>query len=365
MAARGLLQCSRLRRLSRLPGCREVTSLPQIPGHIFTNSEIAEDRLVGQVRRWAASCDTLQDPRNGFDLLQIAETVDGRPMPRAICGLLRTKLQLAEGDEPIKAMVALFYRARDYLNREFWEDQVRRLCDVVAEEYLADGRGVQLMVHHAAPTWPLGLEIGNHRLLSELESLTFYGRALHRPQLEADLGNSHEELLTSEEAALLDEQHHRLFHRLDRPTSPGPHVEEIVSGDVRRGDYVLRTADGEAVCGLRVLGTQPWRLVCSGAWAADGRASALAHLAERLRRRARTSGCCLVADSRDERFQKLFKQGSGAQHFGLWRRRRRMAIAVTGVPSGFSPEEQARLAGAPFLVPWEFLPFHGGRVVLI
>eukprot|EP00930_Biecheleria_cincta_P089947 TRINITY_DN79294_c0_g1_i1.p1 TRINITY_DN79294_c0_g1~~TRINITY_DN79294_c0_g1_i1.p1 ORF type:complete len:364 (-),score=51.89 TRINITY_DN79294_c0_g1_i1:155-1246(-) len=363
MASRALLQCSRLPRLNRFAGRRDVTSLPQIPGHIFTNSEIADDRLVGQVRRWAASCDTLQDSGNGFDLLQIAETVDGRPMPRAICGLLRTRLQLAEGDEPIKAMVALFYRARDYLNREFWEDQIRRLCDIVAEEYLTSGRGVQLMVHHAAPTWPLGLEIGNHRLLSDLDSLTFFGRALHRPQLDADLVEGHEEFLTGEEAALLDQQQHRFFHRLDRPT--GTQVENIVSGDVRRGDYVLRSTDGEAVCGLRVLGVQPWRLVCGGAWAAEGRASALAHLAERLRRRARTSGCCVVADSRDERFEKLFKHGNGAQHFGLWRRRRRMAIAVTGVPSGFSPEEQARLAGAPFLVPWEFLPFHGGRVVLI
>merc|ERR1712039_271562 len=117
-----------------------------------------------------------------------------------------------------------------------------------------------------------------------LESFTFFGRTLHRPQLEADLGKGHEEFLTSEDAVLLDQQHHKLFHRLDMPTSP--QVEEIVSGDVRRGDYVLRSSDGEAVCGLRVLGVQPWRLVCGGAWAAEGRTSALAHLAESLRRRA-------------------------------------------------------------------------------
>ncbi|CAE8602368.1 unnamed protein product, partial [Polarella glacialis] len=159
-------------------------------------------------------------------------------------------------------------------------------------------------------------------------------------------------------AVEFEQQRHGLFHRLS--ASPG---DEVVSGSVRRGDYVLRDASGDAVCGLRVLGAYPLRLACGAAWAAEGREAELAQLAETLRRRAGRLGCSLVADSRDERWLKL--QGAAASNLGLWRRRQRLGIAVTGIPIGLQPEEQARLARAPFLVPWEFLPFHAGRVVLI
>eukprot|EP00913_Durusdinium_trenchii_P016108 g15141.t1 len=56
------------------------------------------------------------------------------------------------------------------------EDQIRRLCDILAEEYLA-GAGVQLMVHHGSP-WAMGLEVGEHRLLAEVEALDFFGRCI-------------------------------------------------------------------------------------------------------------------------------------------------------------------------------------------
>ncbi|CAJ1422783.1 unnamed protein product, partial [Effrenium voratum] len=151
---------------------RQASSLPQIPGVIFSNREIPDDRLIGQVRAWAESSAALRNNRD-LDLLQVAEIVNGKAVPRAVCGILRTRLRLAEEEEPIPAMVTLFYRARDYLNAEFWEDQIRRVCDIVAEEYLS-GIGVQLMIHHGAP-WAMGLEVGEHRLLAELEAFNFFG----------------------------------------------------------------------------------------------------------------------------------------------------------------------------------------------
>eukprot|EP00435_Cladocopium_sp_Y103_P072107 s1182_g39.t1 len=53
----------------------------------------------------------------------------------------------------------------------------------------------------------------------------------------------------------------------------------------------------------------------------------------------------------------------GAVDFGLLRRKKPLRLAVTGVPMGLSEEQQTRLARAPFLIPWEFLPFHSGRLV--
>ncbi|CAL1166970.1 unnamed protein product [Cladocopium goreaui] len=84
------------------------------------------------------------------------------------------RFRLAEEKEPVPCMATLFYRTRDYLSAEFWEemqmDQIRQICDIVAEEYLGAGPGVQLMVHHGAP-WAMGLEVGEHRLLAEVEAL--------------------------------------------------------------------------------------------------------------------------------------------------------------------------------------------------
>ncbi|CAK9007733.1 unnamed protein product [Durusdinium trenchii] len=138
-------------------------------------------------------------------------------------------------------------------------------------------------------------------------------------------------------------------------------VDEAQDG--LHGHYVLKV-EGEEVCGMQVMGTQPWRLVLGAAWAADGHEASLAYLAEQLRRRAGRSGCSLIYDSRDERSAKLW-HSEALRHFGLFRRKRAPRIAVTGVPVGLSEEQQARLARAPFLIPWEFLPFHSGRVVLI
>eukprot|EP00434_Breviolum_minutum_P023405 symbB.v1.2.020647.t2/scaffold1750.1/size103142/7 len=60
---------------------------------------------------------------------------------------------------------------------------------------------------------------------------------------------------------------------------------------------------------------------------------------------------------------RTFLDGDASQHFGLMRRKQPMRIAVTGIPMGLSEEQQTRLARAPFLIPWEALPFHSGRLV--
>mmetsp|Transcript_89671 Transcript_89671/g.252796 ORF Transcript_89671/g.252796 Transcript_89671/m.252796 type:complete len:356 (+) Transcript_89671:111-1178(+) len=349
--------------LARRMGCaaaqrRGATSLPQIPGVILTNAAIQEDSLVSRVRRWAAASDVLST--RPFDLLQIHENVDGKLAPRALCGLLRTELAMAESSEPIRALVVVFYRARDFLNREFWEDQVRRLCDAVAEEYLVGHRAVQLMVHHKPPAVATGLEIGDHRLLSELSVLRVVGRPLRSSRCQAALA-----FVPADAAGEEVLGPHAGFHRLSGPLGAEGDRGEALAGGVRRGWYVLREAAGTAICGLRVLGAQPLQLVCGGAWALDGREADLASLVDRVRRLARRPACIVVADRRDAHWGKVTDNAEAMRCFGLWRAQRPLGVAITGVPIGLEPAEQVRLATAPFLVPWEFLPFHAGRIMLI
>lgn len=349
MASVSSLPASALRRVLRPQRAlreRSVTSLPQIPGLIFTNKEIPQDRLISEVRRWVSKSELLSSSGT-FDLLQIAESTDGRVAPRAVCGLLRTKLRLAEeGEEPLRAMVTLFYRARDFLNREFWEDQLRRLSDIAAEEYLAPfGRGVQLVVHHSAPSWAMGLEVGDHRLLAEVETMHVYGRRWRR-------------VLDAEPELAKDGRDESLYHELLQSSTS---IGEVTLGS----NYVLRLPDGTAACGLRALGLQGrLRLVCGAAWALPGHEAALDQLADTLRKRVGTLGYSLVADIRDPCWTQLCGD-KAITELGVWRRRKRTGVAITASPIGLTEAEQARLAKAPLLIPWEVLPFHAGRVMFI
>lgn len=346
---------------------RSATSLPQIPGVIFANQEIPEDRLVGRIRRWAASSGVAAS--GTFDLLQLAEKVDGRPLPKAICCILRTELLLADTEEPLKAFVTVFYRARDYLNSEFWEDQARRLSDVLADEYLGGGRGVHLMVHQNAPKWALGLEMGDHRLFTELEAMTVLGNPLGAGPGAAVAPEFLGE--TALDDGALAHAGHQSFHQLRRrlpaePAAPGAAAASpgMADAELPHGRYVLRDSAGGATCGLEVLGVLPSRLVCGAAWAAEGQEQAFGALVDALRRRAGRPFVSLLADPRDGGWQRLCGRTASPLP-GLYRSRKRLGVAVTGVPVGLSPEEQAKLAQAPFLVPWEFVPFHFGRLVLI
>jgi hypothetical protein len=337
---------------------RGVTSLPQIPGVILSNDEIQEDRLVSQVRRWAASNDRLSS--RGFDLLQVAEQTDGRVQPRALCGLLRTQVHLAHGTEPVPAMAVLFYRSLDFLNREFWEDQVRRLCDLVAEEFLQGGRGLQLTIHHNAPKWAPSLEMGDHRLLAEVQNLHILGhpwrrRSHHVPELvDMNYADSTSQMGLSN------------FHRLCRVDSGTTSSGNSHSNRLQRGHYVLRGACGTAICGVEVLDVLPLKLLCASAWAQEDHQSDFGVLVEALLRQARRSVCSVLADSRDPRWQRLFLgRGSATPRLGLWSKVQRLGVAITGIPVGLTPEEQAVLAQAPFAIPFEFVPFHVGRFVLV
>jgi len=262
---------------------RQVTSLPQVPGVIFLNGEIPEDKLIGQVRHWAANSKALKK-QDAFDLLQVAENVGGKAAPRVVCGIWRTRFRLAEEETTLPSMVTLFYRTRDYLNDEFWEDQIRRICDIIGDEYLGSGPGVQLMVHHGAP-WAMGLEVGEHRLLAEVEALNFLGSPWR--------ASSHAgaEVIKDESKKVLTERH-QLYNVLGEE----PTLEE---SDFQ-GHYALRI-DGQEVCGLEVLGLQPWKVVLGSPWAYDQHASSLAVLADELRRRFRRWGCSLVYDTKDAR----------------------------------------------------------------
>jgi len=346
-----------LHRGSSSTSIRCASALPQIPGLVLTNQEIPSDRLINQIRTWAKSSETLSS--QGFDLLQLAERVDGRLAPRAVCGLLRTHLRLPETEEPVSAVVGLFYRARDHLNREFWEDQARKLCDIVAGECLKGSRGIQLLVHHNAPKWAMGLEIGNHRLLSELGVLHIVGRPRGRARAEQDpefLGGSSSD--SSSDAVSV----HKGFHQFADVVRTESSVEPTHVGSVRTGWYVLRDDNGEVACGLRVLGSLPLRLVCSSAWVRPGEGARFGGLVAALQRLAKRPVCSLVADTRDPHWLGLCSE-EFQDVFGFWRRERKLGVAVTGVPQGLTAEEQVRFARAPFLVPWEFLPFHSGRVV--
>eukprot|EP00747_Dinoflagellata_sp_TGD_P017529 gnl/TRDRNA2_/TRDRNA2_125875_c1_seq3.p1 gnl/TRDRNA2_/TRDRNA2_125875_c1~~gnl/TRDRNA2_/TRDRNA2_125875_c1_seq3.p1 ORF type:complete len:139 (+),score=25.33 gnl/TRDRNA2_/TRDRNA2_125875_c1_seq3:105-521(+) len=130
------------------------------------------------------------------------------------------------------------------------------------------------------------------------------------------------------------------------------------------GHYVLRNSDGTPACGLRVLGSLPFRVVCGAAWAAEGSERRLPELVEAVRQRAGKSGISVLADTRDHHWLRLCSEGA-ALPLGLWRKSRRLGVAVTGIPVNLEAAEQARLAEAPFLVPWEFLPFHAGKIMFI
>eukprot|EP00435_Cladocopium_sp_Y103_P072562 s1182_g40.t1 len=105
------------------------------------------------------------------------------------------------------------------------------------------------------------------------------------------------EVIQADSAKVLADRH-QLFNVLlqDLPPKGG----KASSSPVAPGHYLLRLA-GEEVCGVEVLGTQPWQLVLGSAWAQAGHEASLAHLANVLRRRAGRWGCSLVYDTRDER----------------------------------------------------------------
>jgi len=344
---------------------RNVTSLPQIPGIILTNNEIPRDRLISQVRKWAASSVALQS--GGFDLLQLAESADGKVAPRAICGLLRTQLLLADCNKPVRALVVLFHRARDYLTGDFWADQAWRLCDIIADEYLGEQGGVHLMLHHRPPALALGLEIGDHRLLGEFGWLHVRGSLWGGPKLLPGFDLEVAEDSTSTHSWTRISGHDR-FHQLvsegecNDPSTPSSQISKT-PGQMRCGHYVLRdTSSGAVACGLQVLGALPLRLVCSGAWAAEGHERELTVLVEMVRQRAQRQLCSILADSRDPHWQRLCSIG---QSVGWWQAMRPANIAITGVPVGLQAQEQTSLAQAPFLPSWEFLPFHAGRLMFL
>lgn len=130
------------------------------------------------------------------------------------------------------------------------------------------------------------------------------------------------------------------------------------------GEYVLRGASGDPVCGLDVLGTLPWRIVCGSPWAAEGHESQLGALVSMLRSRARRPACTLLSDLRDPMWERILSPGV-APDLGRWCIQRRLPVAITGVPVNLEQEEQAKLAQLPFRMAWEFLPFHAGRIMWI
>merc|ERR1712125_272270 len=99
--------------------------------------------------------------------------------------------------------------------------------------------------------------------------------------------------------------------------------------------------------------------------AADGCEAELAQLVDGVRRMGKKPVCSVLGDTRDPHWKRLAEDHESSRLMGLWRVRRRMKIAVTGVPTGLEPAEQALFATAPFLMPLEFLPFHAGRIMLI
>jgi len=324
---------------------------------ICANKEIPDDALIRQVRRWAAASELLNGPN--FDLLQIAEVEDGRAMPRALCGLLRGELLMAGAEEAIPSVVGLFYKARDDLNREFWEDQVRRLLDVVADEYLggSSSGGVQLLVHHSPPSWPIGLEIGDHRLMTELE-------VLHTASLGGSSVSTEMQMISDGGLAHTLERR-QISQQLEFHEVVLPHATAAVGTNheaLPLGHYVLRGDGGRAVCGTRVLQVLPMRVVCGSAWALEGHEDDLTALLAQIRRKARRYACSLVADRRDSNFQRLCTANATKRE---WHVRRPHKIAITAVPMQLPPEQQVKLAERPLLIPWEFLPYHAGRVVVM
>ena len=97
------------------------------------------------------------------ELFQIVK--DGDPQPgKALAAIWHGQLC---GPTEAPCVAALFYRATDPLNRDFWEDQVRRFADLYAAEALKEyGRGVFLCVHHDDKGFAGVLEVGHHRIIA-------------------------------------------------------------------------------------------------------------------------------------------------------------------------------------------------------
>merc|ERR1712232_1159970 len=199
-----------------------------------------------------------------------------------------------------------------------------------------------------------GLEVGDHRLLAELEAVHVIGRPWCK--------GPEPELIQDTASGPGDDAFHQL---LLRPHDGDDHTGSLGSTNgLPHGRYVVRNGNGDAICGTEVLGALPRRLVCGSPWAAAGCQAEFGTMLECLQRRARKPMASVLADARDSRWQALYG-GMALPRVGLWSSRKRPGIAITGIPVNLTAEEQATLARVPIVVPWEFMPFHAGRLVLI
>jgi len=208
--------------------------------------------------------------------------------------------------------------------------------------------------------WAPSLEMGDHRLLAEVQNLHILGRpwwrrSYHVPELvDMNVADSAAQMGLSS------------FHRLRRVDSGTTISKSSQGNQLQRGHYMLRGGCGTAVCGVEVLDVLPLRLLCASAWAQEGHQGDFSLLVEALLQQANRPVCSVLADSRDQRWQRLcLDRGSATPRLGLWSKVNRLGVAITGIPVGLTPEEQAVFAQAPFAIPFEFIPFHVGRFVLV
>jgi len=231
--------------------------------------------------------------------------------------LCKTPLRL--GGETINAIVCWLYRSNDRFNREFWDEQMRRLSDVVAEEYfeVTDEPTVYLMAHHAIEDDIAKdmVEIDDHRLVTSVDGAHFF-------RLPFSTGTSLQQLDT-----MVDDE---------RTVIQGSNVKYYSS------------PEGSSI---GVSGFLPGRVICQRPTVGHD----FGALMNEVMKKHEVFMSTVLVDRRDGEMPKLAKLT----------RIRSQKICVTAVPSGLSLPQQEALARRPLAIPWEILPFHAGRIKLI
>jgi len=302
-AAKGLKEGS-------LRGRTFATSIPSVPGRILFNAEIPSKHRE-PFEDWA------KNSKLNLDLLMLQDNNDPPIIDKGVTILSKSTLRLEE--HSINAIVCWLYRSNDRFNREFWDEQMRRLSDIIAEEYfdVAKSPSVYLMAHHAIEDDIAKdvVEIDDHRLVTSVDGAHFFRHPFSPRTSLQQLDN------------IIDDE---------RTVIEGSDIKYYSS------------PEGSSI---GVSGFLPGRVICQRPRVGDD----FPALMNEVMRKHEVLMSTVLVDRRDGEMPKLAQLS----------RIRSQKICLTAIPCGLSVHLQEALATRPLAIPWEILPFHAGKIKLI